>query len=234
MSPVEMMVALVLSLALIAGLGKVAVGTHGTSRNESALTQAQDAGRLAMELLGRELRKTGYRSERQLSDALLFPAGPPFAAAAVVVGDDQRVSMRYLGSGDAWTRNCLGANVAAGVQAVQTLFVQDGELRCRARNLGTGADETQALLSNVEAMAVTYGLDTDGDAYPDTYVTAAAVPDWRQVSSISLQLRTVSAEQNVNETPQAYVDFNGQTTTPSDRRIRRTYTTVIALRNRLP
>jgi len=234
MSPVEIMVALVLSLALVAGMGHVAVSSQGTSRSETAQGQAQDTGRVAIELLGRELRKTGYRSDRQLTDAQLFPQQSPFAVSAVVMGDDTSVSMRYLGSGDTWTRSCLGADVANGAMAVQTLFIEGTELRCRARNLRTGTDGTQALLANVEAMAITYGLDDDADGFPDGYVAAASVIDWRQVASINIQLRTVSGEQNVNTAPQPYVGFDGSTVTPTDRRIRRSYSTVVALRNRLP
>lgn len=234
LSPIELMIALVLSLALIVSMGQVAVGIQGTSRSETAQSQAQEGGRLSMELLSRELRKTGYRFDRQLSNTAIFPAATPFAAAAVISGDSQSLTMRYLGSGDAWTRSCLGGDVAIGAMMVQRLFVEAGELRCQARNLSTGTDQTQTLMTNVEAMSVTYGIDTDGDAFPDSYQTAGTVSDWRLVASLNIQLRTVSTEQNVNNVAQPYVGFDGTRVMPDDLRIRRYYTGVIALRNRLP
>lgn len=233
-SPVEMMIALVLSLSLVAGMGQLMGSTGRAGRGESAQTQAQETGRLAVEMLGRELRKAGYRTDRQQSLDQLFPAAAPFAAGAVVSGDNQSVTLRFLGSGDVWMRSCLGASVANAAMAVQTLSVVAGELRCRARNLVTGVDSTLPLLSNVEAMDISYGLDADGDGFADSYALAATVSDWTRVASINIQLRTVASEANVLAEPQPYVDVDGQLVTPTDRRLRRNFSVVIALRNRLP
>lgn len=233
-SPVEMMIALVLSLSLVAGMGQLMGSTGRAGRGESAQTQAQETGRLAVEMLGRELRKAGYRTDRQLALDQQFPAASPFAPGAVVNGDDQSVTLRFLGSGDVWMRSCLGGSVANAAMAVQTLSVVDGELRCRARNLATGADSTLPLLSNVEAMTISYGLDADGDGYADSYASAAMVTDWTRVASVNIQLRTVASQANVLAEPQPYVGADGQWVTPTDRRLRRNFSAVIALRNRLP
>jgi type IV pilus assembly protein PilW len=234
LSPVELMIGLVLSLALVSGMVPLMVSTQGTSRNESAQAQAQDAGRLAIELIGRELRKTGYRSDRLLSDLAVFALVAPFGAGAVVSGDSQSLTLRYQGSGDDWSKTCLGRTVAKGAMVVQTLFVEAGELRCRVRDLVSNSDQTQSLLANVEALALTYGVDNDGDSFPDQYLAASAVLDWSSVASVNIQLRTMSAEANINDSAQPYIGFDGQPVTPSDRRLRRSFSTVAALRNRLP
>jgi type IV pilus assembly protein PilW len=235
-SPVEILIGLVLGLALLAGLLQLMSGTRQNTRVQTNLQLMQENGRFAIETVGRELRKTGYRWDRALGDELVFPASPPFAAEVVVNGTADTVGLRYQSGGDAWTSTCLGETLPAGTRIEQTLSVVDGELRCRVRvpDSAVANDQTQALLTGVEAMAVTYGVDVDGDSFADAYRAAGVITNWSQVVSINLQLRTVSAEDGVSDGPQPYIDFDGSVVTPADRRLRRTYATVVALRNRLP
>lgn len=235
-SPVEILIGLVLGLALLAGLLQLLSGNRQNTRVQTSLQLMQENGRFAIETVGRELRKTGYRWDRALGDELVFPAAAPFAAEEVVRGNaaNGAVIMRYQSGGDAWTRTCLGEMLPVGTRIEQRLSVVGGELRCRVRVPDTANDQTQALLTGVEAMAVTYGVDVDGDSFADAYRAAGAITDWRQVVSINLQLRTVSAEDGISDGPQPFIDFDGSVVTPTDRRLRRTYATVVALRNRLP
>ena len=55
-----------------------------------------------------------------------------------------------------------------------------------------------------------------------------------RVASVNVQLRVVSSESGVADAPQAYPGFDGVAVTPTDQRLRRTYATVVALRNLLP
>jgi len=83
-------------------------------------------------------------------------------------------------------------------------------------------------------MAVTFGVDGDTDGFADSYVAAAAVADWSRVVSVAIQLRVVSSEDGVADAPQPYTGFDGVAVTPTDRRLRRNYSSVVALRNLLP
>ena len=77
----------------------------------------------------------------------------------------------------------------------------------------------------------------------DTYVTAdqvtATAPastedeDWKRVLSIRISLLLVSKDGEVNTTKAQTYTFNGTTVTPSDRRMRKVFTSTIAVRNRL-
>jgi type IV pilus assembly protein PilW len=235
LSPVEIMVGLVISLLVIGGLGHLVTSSRDTGRVERNMLQMQESGRVAVEMIARELRKTGYRTERVLPVEQVFPAASPFTVAgAVLAGGDTTLTQRWVGSGDTWMRSCLGIDVANGAMVVQTLSVADGELRCRARNLATGSDQTEPLLNNIEALQVRYGIDTNGDEFADSYVAAAGVADWTRVASIDVRLRTVSTEDFLTPQPQPYTAFDGSVATPVDRRLRRSYATVVALRNRLP
>lgn len=92
----------------------------------------------------------------------------------------------------------------------------------------------EELVEGVEDIQITYGVNTDLDTRnsADTYLDADAIgaTQWRNVVSarIAVLLNTVEA---VGAGQQQYT-FQGVTTTPTDRRLRRSYTTTIALRNR--
>lgn len=237
-SAVEILVGLAVGLVLVVGMASMVVGSRQTSRSERNLVEVQTTGRVALDVLARELRKAGFRSDRERSVAELFPAAAtPFGTAGAVVAADAGgagFSVRFQGSGDTWTSDCLGNAVGAGQTVWQTIWLQSGELRCRARNLTLGTDQTAALVPLVEAVDLVYGVDDDGDGYADAYRGATAVANWSRLASVNLQLRVISAEDGLADTPQPYVAFDGTATTPSDRRLRRTYGTVVALRNLLP
>lgn len=89
----------------------------------------------------------------------------------------------------------------------------------------------QALVQGVEDMQVLYGEDTAGsDGVPDQFRTADSVADWKNVVAVRLTLLMRSTRE-LNNVPQNYT-FNGTAVTPTDRYIRRTYTSTIKLRNR--
>jgi type IV pilus assembly protein PilW len=237
-SIVEIMVGLAVGLVLLAGVASLVVGSRQTSRVERNLLEMQGIGRMAVETVSREVRKAGYRSNRERALADLFPAGAaPFATAGGVVAgfaSDSGIDLRYQGSGDNWTTDCLGNAIADGQEVRQTLWLEGGELHCRARNLITNTDQTLALIPQVEALTISYGIDDDGDGFADTYRAAAAVTDWSRVSSVNVQLRVVSSDDGLADAAQPYIGFDGTAATPEDRRLRRNYAVVVALRNLLP
>ncbi len=88
------------------------------------------------------------------------------------------------------------------------------------------------LVDGIEQMQVLYGLDTDGDDFPNQYVTIDAVPDTYDIMSVRLMLLLRSDADFLAEASQTYT-YNGATVTPADRRLRQVFTTTIALRNRI-
>lgn len=237
---VEILIGLALGLVLVSSVSGLIVGSRQTSRSERQLLEMQSSGRFVTEMLAREIRKAGYRSNRERSLLDNFPAvGSPFGAAgSVAVGGvaGNEITVRFQGLDNSTTGlvDCLGNGIDAGQDLWQTLSLVGGELRCRARNLTTSTDQTAALVSQIEALLFTFGVDTDGDGFADDYRAAAVVADWARVASVNVQVRVLSSEDGVADAPQPYLDFNGNGVTPTDRRLRRTYGTVVALRNLLP
>ncbi|ADE14082.1 type IV pilus assembly protein PilW [Nitrosococcus halophilus Nc 4] len=89
----------------------------------------------------------------------------------------------------------------------------------------------QELIEGVEDIQILYGEDTDGNREANLYVTADSVTDWNNVINVRLSLLLQTLEDNLAATPQPYT-FNGATTTPNDRRLRRIFTATVNLRNR--
>lgn len=240
-SPVELLISVGLALFLVVAMGSMLVASNRTSRAGDNLTQMQDAGRLALDLVAREIRKVGYRNQRQFTLDVIFPSqgsSSPFLAfaeSAALAGGGAALSLRYQSSGDDFTANCLGVTSGANTMIVQHLSVSAGELTCAAR-AGSGTVTTAALVPFIEALNITYGEDTTTppDAAAERYIAGASVTDWTRIVSVNLQVRVVSPDDGAADAPQSYLDFDGTVVTPTDRRLRRTYSSVIALRNVLP
>lgn len=109
-------------------------------------------------------------------------------------------------------------------------------------NAATVADE---VIDGIENMQILYGVDTSptADGVVDSYVSADQVTttapgattsaQWQRVLAVRIHLLAVStASQQVNTQIQPYV-YVGNTVTPADRRMRKAFTTTIAIRNRL-
>jgi type IV pilus assembly protein PilW len=93
-------------------------------------------------------------------------------------------------------------------------------------------------------MQILYGVDTTADGAVDSYSTADAVANWSQVLGVRISLLMVSRqdEQGITTKSQTYtLDMNGdgdvadtgETVTPTDRLLRKVFTTTIAVKNRL-
>jgi type IV pilus assembly protein PilW len=95
--------------------------------------------------------------------------------------------------------------------------------------------EPEELVSGVESMQLTYGVDTDDNFVVDQYVPAAAGTDWQRVRAVRVALLMRSPEEFL-PTPDttAFYQVAGTRIKPvEDRRQRRVFETTVALRNRL-
>lgn len=246
-SIVELMVGMAIGLFLLIGLSQMFLNTRSATRHEENLARMQESGRIAIELLSREIRKVGYVSNPIQEREIIFPAANGFTAGTALTGTTTTISLRFQGSGtvsgDAIVQTCQGSNVLATDLAYQTLTVTVTgtddlpSLRCATSVVPTAVPGTpttsgaQALVPNVEAINIMAGLDTTGDLQPDRYVDPATVADWSQVSSLNIQVRLVSTDNFLADAPQAYRAFDGTLVTPADRRLRRVYGSVLTLRN---
>lgn len=90
---------------------------------------------------------------------------------------------------------------------------------------------TENLLPNVERFQVLFGEDTDSDRVANRYVAASSVSDWGDVASIRVNILIKSTANGVRLSNQTYT-FNGVTTTATDLRLYKVFSTTVVVRNR--
>ena len=131
----------------------------------------------------------------------------------------------------------IGTNAAGQPALFRQRLTQSG---------GNAATVAEELVEGVEDLQITYGIDRSApaDNVVDIYVAAhqvteAATPGatdadkWRRVLSVKLSLLMRSIENNVTTEPQTYTYNEAAPTAQADRRLRKVFTTTIAIRNRL-
>jgi len=237
---IELMVAMVLGLLLMAMAIHIFVGSRDTYRYNSNLARLQENGRFAFEQISRVVRMTGYQGD----SAAAWVLGPmtlanggvtPLAGTDNAVNDSDTITLSYQGSTDNFIKDCHGTDVAAG-ETVQNLYALDGnnQLTC-AVTLDGVAGATLPVIDGVEAMHVLFGVDTDNDDAANQYVSAGNVGDMEDVVSLRLSMLLRTLDDDIVEvTDTGTHDLLDETVDPADdRRLRRVFSTTINLRNQL-
>ncbi len=102
---------------------------------------------------------------------------------------------------------------------------------------GGGSGESFELVEGVEDLHVEYGIDDGGEKDAvDRYETVGAVEDdeWSDVVAVRVSFLVRSRAENVTDEAQTVSFPPGTEYTASDRRLRQTFTTTVAFRNRIP
>jgi len=101
-----------------------------------------------------------------------------------------------------------------------------------------GESQTSELVTGVERMAVTFGVDNDGldgagNLSANRFFNPSQVTDWSQVVSARVELVLAAGSESQSTVAQPYV-FDGTTITPTDRKLRTVVSTLVSLRNTVP
>lgn len=93
----------------------------------------------------------------------------------------------------------------------------------RASLGNNGSITIEELVEGIEDLQLLYGEDINGDGVVNVYVDAASVTDFTRVINLRLSITARTLEDNIAS----------QTTAAGDKRLRRTFTTSINIRNRV-
>jgi type IV pilus assembly protein PilW len=167
-----------------------------------------------------------------------------FQASGVAVNADDTATIAHAQGGCAAT--AAGGNGAAALDknykggtfykmATTSYYLKTNPNGVPALYRIVNSNPEEELVEGIEQMQVYYGVDTDSDGFANTYVTANPAPVWANVVSVRITLLTRTVEDNIaSETLTYNYDGNNNITpNPTDRRIRRVFTTTIAIRNKL-
>jgi len=256
-SLVEMMVALIIGLFVLAGVGSVYITGKRSYNARDGLSLLQENGRIAIRMIEQTVQRAGYpmyaevepviHSEQQIGSMQLGENASVDEVAkldlepssdGIQKGASDTLTVAYQPvPGSAWEagEDCVGNRTQLKDLVVSRFFIKGGTLKCR----GSGKSTEEPLVDNVVAMQVEYGVDESGDGFADRYAALPAVSDWGKVVSIRVALLVSSGEdvldQGVGE-PQTFL-LAGEAFViddTSDRKLYRVFTTTIPLRNRMP
>jgi type IV pilus assembly protein PilW len=255
---IEVLVAIAIGLMLTVGILSIYGANRQTYRASTDLQRIQSAGQLALDRLAYQIRMAGYGQLIgdfvSVSNPSSFIGNPVWACAggfsnpaevsdtpACAGGTTQpdALQIRYqveggatAGSGE--NRDCLGFEVpdVAGLRTAQNRFFIASSggvptLMCK----GNGPTPAP-LIPNVEDMQVRLRI---GDPFTraERVVDPDGFTDWGRVIGVELCVQVRSEETGLVERgPQAGISCRGGAF-PNDGRLRRTFTQVVTLRNRI-
>jgi len=90
----------------------------------------------------------------------------------------------------------------------------------------------EPLISNVQQLLITYGIDSDADSAADYYTGAGNVTNWQQVVAAKLSVVLRSDDNNLTQSSVSY-SVDGTSYTATDKRLYRAFSTTVAFRNEL-
>ena len=114
----------------------------------------------------------------------------------------------------------------------------NGESALFQRATDQGSADTLEVVEGVQDMQLTFGVDTNEDGVPDGYYTPTQITDgslgadWGDAISARVNLLVRSIDDGVVDSIVPYT-FNGKTITPTDKRMYREVSFVVAIRGRL-
>jgi type IV pilus assembly protein PilW len=177
-----------------------------------------------------------------LSDSAQSNGNSPCTQNALLAdGDDPAVQEHVVSVFFYLHNNILSCNAQRASQQINLGLAEICAANCTSTTNFTPDPDLPAvdLINDVEKIAISYGVQiADTSTTPVTYTyyytDAAHVPNgaWENVVSIRLSVVVKSADDYLIDPPMSY-SLNGINYTATDHRLYKTFTTTIALRNRI-
>ncbi len=193
-SLVELMIALTISLVLMAGVGQIFLSTKATNTLQDGLGRLQENARLALDVLSINIGKAGFTTNLTGIDAFNSANIQDNQSQNIALGfttvngtASDVVEINYVSATD-----CLGNATGAGGTAIDRYYIAGSNLMC----LGNGNAAAGVVADGIENMQLLYGEDTDSDNVANVFVNSSNVSDWANVKSVSVSL-LVSTTQNM-------------------------------------
>jgi type IV pilus assembly protein PilW len=229
---VELMVALAVSLVLMAGVIQIYLSSKQTYRIQDGLARVQENGRFAMEHIGRFVRFAGYHVDSTVpADTVFTTANLAIAGTNGTGAASDSITLRFQSDGT--MQDCQGADVTNGTMSTNTFSISaNSALLC---NNGVNP-VPQPLAEGVENLQILYGEDlvNNPPLRASRYLPAGSAGlNMGRVVSVRITLVVHTPDDFLVEEAEPYT-LNGTTVTPADHRQRHVFSSTIILRNRVP
>lgn len=193
---VELMVALVLSLFLLAGLFTIFFSTRQSYDTQQQLSNLQDNQRLAATMLAQTVRQAGYfPNPTTFTRAEALPSNLTFTSAGQMVFGanitSDAVAIRFVAPATGGHMlNCQGGPANGATTDIYRIDY-DSNIKANVLECSTNGAAFQPLVNRVNTMQVLFGVDTNSNGSADRYMDAATVTAnnaWASVKSVSMRL----------------------------------------------
>ncbi len=148
--------------------------------------------------------------------------------------------MSVPGNSSADLGHIFGTDASVYRLVTRTYFVAPSVRRSGTNSLWAhsvpaydGQAQPEEMVEGVDKFALLFGEDLDADHAANRYVTANGVGTWNNIVSVKAMVLLATVRDNVATGPQPYT-FNGATTTPTDKKMRSSLSSMITVRNRVP
>lgn len=216
-SLIELMIALLVSLFILAGLFYSVMGDMRSYESARSTQGLVTKSRMAIQTIRLYIQQAGFRDSAALKNETTFSSGTSNAGETweygqVIQGmtssseiDDEKADsdilvVRFLGAAEAGIVSCVGDDLDESTNNEVLLYVNtSNQLMCQDNN-----DAPVLLDENVEFMELLYGTEDDY-----RYFTASEVSDWTDINRVKVGLlisEDVSAHGLTNAN--AYTIFN--------------------------
>jgi type IV pilus assembly protein PilW len=253
---------MVIGLVVIGAMMAAYLGTGVSSRNSRALAQITEDASVALNVLRTTIGMTGYGNPTSIdakgkfvsayvgaalmgcdsafsnldADIGLLTCGGDASSDSIAVAYEADLSNSVLDSTNTRPLDCLGntyAQTGGAWVAYQRLYVTGSSLFCR----GPGNAAGQALVDNINTMQIRYGVSDAALSRPNQvvrYETAATMTaaDFNDAVSVRVCVVVSSADPVMDEVTN-YLNCDGVSQQPADKRMYRAFTSTIVLQNRL-
>lgn len=167
LSLVELMVAMLIGMVVVAGVAALYAGLRGTAAAQDKLGELHESERFALAVVPQFARLAGFRPDpAAVPSNVAFPAeyNPDFgdlAEGQALVATQGRgtasdtLTVRFLADGSGIARDCMGnGSYARGELVTSRLLVSRQRLMCKV-----GALSAQPLADQVARMDILYAVD---------------------------------------------------------------------------
>lgn len=234
---IEIMVAVTLSLVLLAGVLQIFTSTKASYNLQSGIGRLHENARFALDIMSQNISMAGFAdlsmtgttidafNTANTQDNVTPNVTLGFTVADETASDTIDVNYQAIA-------NCTGTQVNGGAFGVATdrYYLNGTDLMCIGNGNAAGA---VIIAQGVENMQILYGVDDDADGISNRYVSASNVTSFDDVVSVRIAIlidsvENVSGSQDTN----TYNLLNSPALGPfNDNVYRRIFTRTVLLRN---
>lgn len=234
---VEIMVALTISLLLMAGVIQVLLSNKVSHNLQNGMGRLQENARAAMDVLALNVSMAGYLITPDLTT-------PPGELDAIITANTLNNATANADLGFTVANNkasdvieisyesaidCLGQDTPGGI-ATDRYYLDGTNLMC----LGNGSANPDIIAEGIENMQILYGEDSNADGIANRYVNASNIVAANPIVSvrIALLVSTIENSGGGGTDTATYTLLNAPPLGPfNDTLLRKVFTRTIILRN---